>query len=37
MGRRYWWVRGIGKPLIEGKCIVGSCVVSGVDWMLLGD
>jgi len=30
-------VRGIGKQLLEGKCIVGRCVVSGADWMLLGD
>ena len=37
MGRRYWWVRGIGKPLTAGECIVGSCIVSAADWMLLGD
>jgi len=32
----YWWVRGIGKELTAGGCIVGSCMVSGADWMLLG-
>jgi len=30
-------MRGIGKLLTVGECIVGSCMVSGVDWMLLGD
>jgi len=30
-------VRGIGKLLTVGVCIVGSCMVSGADWMLLGD
>jgi len=33
---RYWWVRGIGKLLTVGECIVGRCMVSGVEWMLLG-
>ena len=31
------WVRVIGKLLNVGECIVGSCMVSGADWMLLGD
>jgi len=30
-------VRGIGKELTVGECIVGSCMVSDFDWMLLGD
>jgi len=30
-------VRGIGKLLTVGECIVGSCMASGADWMLLGD
>jgi len=30
-------VRGIGKLLTAEVCIVGSCMVSGVDWILLGD
>jgi len=30
-------VRGIGKQLTVGECIVGSCMVSGADSMLLGD
>jgi len=34
---RYWWVRGIGKLLIVGECIVGSCMVSDADWRLLGN
>jgi len=29
-------VRGIWKPLTVGECIVGNCMVSGADWMLLG-
>jgi len=29
-------VRGIGKYLTAGDCIVGSSMVSGADWMLLG-
>jgi len=29
-------VRGIGKQFTVGECIVGSCMVSGADWMLLG-
>jgi len=29
-------VRGIGEYLTAGDCIVGSCMVSGADWMLLG-
>jgi len=33
---RYWLVRGIGKLLTVGECIVGSCMVSVADWMLLG-
>jgi len=33
----YWWVRGIGKQLAVGVCILGSCMVSGADWILLGD
>jgi len=32
---RYWGERGIGKQLTAGECIVGSCMVSGADWMLL--
>jgi len=34
---RYWWVRGNWKKLTLGECIVGSCMVSGSDWRLLGD
>ena len=34
---RYWWVRGIGKLLTAEVCIVGSCMVNGADWMLMGD
>ena len=30
-------MRGIGKRLTVGECIVGSCMVSGADSMLLGD
>ena len=30
-------MRGIGKQLTVGECIVGSCMVSGADGMLLGD
>jgi len=30
-------VRGIGKQVTDGVCIVGSCMVSCADWMLLGD
>jgi len=37
MGIRYWWMRGIGKLLTAVECIVGSCMVSGADLMLLGD
>ena len=36
MGWRYLWLRGIGKRLTAGECIVGSCMVSAADWMLLG-
>jgi len=34
---RYGWVRRIGKELTVGECIMGSCMVSDADWMLLGD
>jgi len=34
---RYWCVRGIGKQFTAGECIVGNCMLSGADWMLLGD
>jgi len=34
---RYWWVRGLGKHLTVGECIVGSFKMSDADWMLLGD
>jgi len=34
---RYRWVRGIVKLFIAGECIVGNCMASGADWMLLGD
>jgi len=30
-------VRGIRKQLTVRESIVGSCMVSGADWMLLGD
>jgi len=33
---RYWGERGIGKQLTAAECIVGSCMVSGADWMILG-
>ena len=33
---RYWWLRGILKLLNVGECIVGSCMLSGADWMLRG-
>jgi len=33
----YWWVTGIGKLLTVGERIVGTFMVSGDDWMLLGD
>jgi len=29
-------VRGIGKQLNAGECIVGNYMVSGADWMLGG-
>ena len=29
-------MRGIGKLLTAGECIVGSCMLSAADWMLLG-
>jgi len=29
-------VRGIVKQLNVGECIVGSCMVSGADWLLRG-
>jgi len=29
-------VRGIGKLLNAGECIVGSCMVSGADWYFTG-
>ena len=28
-------MRGIEKQLTVGECIVGSCMVSGAEWMLL--
>ena len=34
---RYLWLRGTGKWLTAGDCIVGSFMSSAVDWMLLGD
>jgi len=33
---KYWWVRGNVEQLTAGECIVGSCMVSGADWMLVG-
>ena len=30
-------VRGIGKQLTAGEFIVGSCMLSGADWMFLGN
>ena len=33
---RYWWVRGNGELLNAEGCILGNCMVSGADWMLLG-
>jgi len=30
-------MRGIAKQLTVGECIVGSCMVNGADWMLLGN
>jgi len=34
---RYLWLRGIGKQLNAGDCIVGSFMVRTADRMLLGD
>jgi len=34
---RNWCVTGIGKLLTARECIVWTCMVSGADWMLLGD
>ena len=30
-------MRGIGKHLTAGECIVGSSMVSAADWKLVGD
>jgi len=30
-------MRGIGKQLTVGEIIVGSCMLSGSDWKLLGN
>ena len=30
-------MRGFGKQLAVGECIVGSCMLSDADRMLLGD
>jgi len=37
MGREIFVGERIWKQLTAGECIVGSCMVSGADWMLLGD